>query len=262
MIASGRFETVALDVVYRQAKGSSIISNATSINAGKKQLVYDDHFEVITVDSEQAIQKKVVELMQRHYDPRNIFSAQVLSSTKQGQAGVVELNAALQRICNYRASGSSPNSSIHYGSYGYSVGDKIMMTANNYRAGYFNGDIGVINAINAESLTITFGETVLEISKNNLSDMTLALATTIHKSQGSEFSTVIIALPANPSIMLQRNLLYTAITRAKKNIIIVEERGAIDKAISTVSNTKRTTMLLNRLRVPKCTQEPVIHPFP
>ena len=249
LIASHRFETVTLDVIYRQAKGSSIISNAISINEGTLSLTYDSHFKVITVDNEEQIRDNVKALMQKKYDYRNVFSAQVLSSTKKGPAGTTELNLALQDVCNPQKFSSSENTVMQYGQYKYTVGDKIMMTANNYKVGYFNGDIGTIKAINSMSVTVDINNTAIEISKKNLADMSLALATTIHKSQGSEFSTVIVALPLNPSVMLQRNLLYTAVTRAKMDIVIVAEKGAIEQAVKTISNTNRNTRLLERINL-------------
>jgi exodeoxyribonuclease V alpha subunit len=123
-----------------------------------------------------------------------------------------------------------------------------MMTANNYKTKYFNGDIGVIKAINSESLIVEFHEETLEIFKKDLADMVPAIAITIHKSQGAEYNTVIIALPANPSVMLQRTLLYTAVTRSKKEIIIVAEEGAVEQAVKTLTNVKRNTKLLKRLK--------------
>ena len=248
MIESHRFETVTLDVIYRQAKGSSIIGNALRINEGKTSLVNDKQFTVITVESEQEIQRKIAELMCKKYDPNDIFGAQILSSTKKGEAGTIALNVAMQDICNTQKFFNPEDTTVQYGPYKYSVGDKIMMIANNYKDGYFNGDIGTIRAINSESITVDIDDHAIEVRRKNLCDMTLAIAVTIHKSQGAEFPTVIVALPANPSVMLQRNLLYTAVTRAKKEIIIVEEKGAIEKAINSISNTIRRTHLLEKIK--------------
>ena len=247
LIKSQRFETVTLDVIYRQAKGSSIVSNAISINKGNQAFVHDKHFQIITVNTEEDIQNEIIKLAKEKYVPDDIFALQILSSTKKGEAGTTSLNLALQNICN-PIKITENNSVIQYGSYKYSVGDKVMMTANNYKCRYFNGDMGVIRSIDSDKLFVEFNEEVIEIPKKNLCDMTLALAVTIHKSQGSEYQTVVVSLPANPSIMLQRNLLYTAVTRAKKNIIIIEQSGAIKKAINTLSNTERKTNLLARLK--------------
>lgn len=243
LIKTQRFETVTLDVIYRQAKGSSIVSNAITINKGSRFFVYDTHFQVITVKTEEEIQNKIVELTKEKYVPNDIFALQILSSTKKGAAGTTALNLSLQNICN-PVSNHEHSSVVEYGTYKYNVGDKVMMTANNYKSKYFNGDIGVIRSIDSEKFCVEFNEEMIEVKRENLGDMTLALAVTIHKSQGSEYQTVIVALPANPSIMLQRNLLYTAVTRAKKNIIIVEQAGAISKAVRTLSNTERKTNLL------------------
>ena len=246
MIASDRFETVTLDVIYRQAKDSSIIGNAININNGKPELKYDNYFKLITVGTEEELQKKVIELVKSKYDPNDVYKTQVLSSTKKGLAGTKELNIVLQPLCNPSHLSHSPT--IQYGSYKYAVGDKVMMIANNYKTRYFNGDIGVIRKIGSDSLIVEFHDDTLEIYKRDLGDMVPALAITIHKSQGAEYNTVIIALPSSPSIMLQRTLLYTAVTRSKKEIIIVAEEGAVEQAVKTLTNVKRNTKLLKRLK--------------
>ena len=125
MIDSHRFQTVVLDVIYRQAKGSSIISNALNVNSGKNSFALDSHFSVISVKNEEELQKKVVELMRAKYDPRDVFSVQVLSSTKKGKAGTIELNLALQGECNARNYFDPSGTVIQYGHFRYSVGDKL-----------------------------------------------------------------------------------------------------------------------------------------
>lgn len=246
MIASKRFETVALQTIYRQDEGSSIVSNAIKINEGQTDIITDRSFKVITVPSEQDIQDTIIDLMIEKNDPCDIYKTQVLSSTKKGMAGTKELNITLQPVCNPHK--VSENPIIEYGSFRYSIGDKVMMISNNYTLNYFNGDIGVIRQISDGSITIDLHDDTIVIGKENLCDMVPALAVTVHKSQGGEYNTVILALPSSPSIMLQRNLLYTAVTRAKKEIIIVTQEGAIEQAIQTVSNSKRETKLLKRLR--------------
>ena len=246
MIDSGRFESVTLDVIYRQEGTSAIVTNAARINSGSTSLLNDANFKIISVNSAEEIKEKVKELVGVLNDPKDIFKLQVLSSTKKGAAGTKELNTSLQPICNPRSE-HLDGSVVNYGPYQYCSGDKVMMISNNYKAGYLNGDVGTILHINESSFIVQFPKETLEIGRGDLNDMVPALAITIHKSQGGEYETVIVALPAEPNIMLQRNLLYTAVTRAKKNIIIVEERGAVIKAIKTINNNIRLTNLKERL---------------
>ena len=127
------------------------------------------------------------------------------------------------------------------------VGDKIMMTRNNYNVGYFNGDIGIIKHFNSNEVIVVINGEDVHVPIAMLEDMTLAYATTIHKSQGSEYEVVIIIMPDTPVNMLQRNILYTAVTRARKRVVLVSNDHAIFSSVNTVTSTRRYTMLRQRL---------------
>ena len=117
------------------------------------------------------------------------------------------------------------------------------MTQNNYEAGYFNGDMGVIKQISASTVTVMLENKEITVKKHELGDMALSYCISIHKSQGSEFENVCIVLPENPQNMLKRNLLYTGVTRAKKKCIILEQQGCISKCVNTIEKGNRTTRL-------------------
>jgi exodeoxyribonuclease V alpha subunit len=176
------------------------------------------------------------------YDPTKPFNMQILCSAKKGEAGVYNLNRQIQSIVN------SNEEKVQYDFFSYRIGDKIMMIKNNYDAGYVNGDIGIITEIEDKTFTVDLlGVGELTLSKSLLCDMTLAYASTIHKSQGSEYDTVIVSLPKDPSNMLKRNLLHTAITRAKNRIVIITQNGAIDVAVKRCDNINRNTSVLDKL---------------
>ena len=244
LISSQLFEVNELDVVYRQTNGSRIICNAQSINKGNHELRLGDDFNIIEVGTEKEIHDKIVDLVSSYYDSRDPYKIQVLSSTKKGDAGTIKLNEALQNICN---GGYDTERKVGYGTSQYRVGDKVIMTKNNYEVGYVNGDIGIVSDISPDGMVVDIGGEEINISKGLLNDVSLSYAMTIHKSQGSEYPVVIISLPQNPSIMLKRNLIYTAVTRAKKRVIIVTQHGTIDKAIDCIDNSMRKTMLKEKL---------------
>lgn len=241
LIGSGMFEVNALDIVYRQANGSKIIQNASFINTGMHSIEEGKDFTLIEASNDVQMHDIISKLVASRFDAADPYKLQVLSSTKKGAAGTVKLNMTIQSICNRTPA------RFGSGAYQYKVGDKIMMTRNNYELGYYNGDIGIIKSINSEGVTVILNGAEVNIRRGLLSDMVLSYAMTIHKSQGSEYHTVIIALPANPSVMLKRNLLYTAVTRAKSEVIIVYEKGAIDTAIDGIDNAKRRTMLKEKV---------------
>lgn len=246
IIECGIIETNKLDVVYRQAAESGITQNAISVNNGSTSLTKKDDFDISVVKNHLDISNKICEIVKDCYDVRNPFSVQVLSSTKKGDAGTIALNKKLQQICNPQKEESELD-------YTFKRGDKIMMFRNNYEIGYVNGDTGTILEITPNEIIVDIkGTGKLSIPKTNMSDISLAYSVTIHKSQGSEFDTVIISLPNSPISILKRNLLYTAITRAKKKVIIVTQTGVIEHTINTLDTELRQTDILDKLiPVPK-----------
>ena len=179
-------------------------------------------------------------------DPKNI---QVLSATKQRYAGTENLNILLRDIIN---PDREFNNGLSVGSMYYRPGDKVMQMVNNYQPeeigvekaeGIYNGDMGFIESIDPKNKTIDirFDNRVIRYREDNLFDFSLAYATTIHKSQGSEFDTLVIALPKGYG--LTRNMLYTAVTRAKKYVVIISTRKTIAMMINDYHHEERNTLL-------------------
>ncbi|HEX8407596.1 MAG TPA: ATP-binding domain-containing protein, partial [Thermoanaerobaculia bacterium] len=161
---------------------------------------------------------------------------------RPGVAGVDELNRLLQRTLNPSSQGGQR---IQRGTQWLTPGDKVMQTQNNYDKEVFNGDVGIVRDVDAEEdlLTVDFDGFVVEYSGTEIDQVMLAYATTVHKAQGSEFPCVVIPIVGAHSIMLQRNLLYTAVTRGQKFVILVGEEYAIRRAVQNASGTKRWTRL-------------------
>lgn len=238
MIKSNRIPVERLIKTYRQAADSNIIKNAAAINNGYDALYAADDFEIYQT---KTVSDKVVELVKQYHKSDDLFYAQILSPTHKGDGGVMEINKRLQEELN---PGNIPT--LNYGRNNkFKLGDKIIMTKNNIEKGYFNGDVGYIADVGNDSLTVKIQDQEIQLTHSNLDDVKLAYSMTIHKSQGSEFPVVIIALPN--SLMLKRNLLYTAVTRAKKKVIIVQQSGAISTSVHRNEVGKRNTTLVKKL---------------
>ena len=168
---------------------------------------------------------------------------QVLAPLQRGQTGTVNLNLALQEALNPEGAG------IRRSGYVFRVNDKVMQIRNNYDKEVFNGDIGIIERVNLEdhTLIIDFDGRNIEYESTELDELVLAYATTIHKAQGSEYQIVVMPLLMEHYIMLQRNLVYTGITRAKKVLVIVGTKKALAYSVNNLTVTKRNTMLKERL---------------
>lgn len=240
LIESGRFETVRLDVNYRQSNDKGlIVRNANTVNSGRADIECGPDFEIRYCDNEAQIQKCAIELLKN--DPKQT----VLTTVRKGAAGTEELNSKLQPIINK----TTTKGWTHNGCT-YKEGDVILMNRNNYKAGYVNGDIGIVRAAANGHIVAQFGDDRKDLSADSLSDISLAYAMTIHKAQGSEFDSVVIVLPLSAPNMLVRNLLYTAITRAKKKVTIITQHGAIENAVQRISDANRQSSL-QELLAPK-----------
>jgi exodeoxyribonuclease V alpha subunit len=272
VINTNLFEFVQLDVIYRQKKDSKIISFADCIKNGdidefikdgkyKKVRVNDEvigitaahgskDLQLIGVSSDKNISDIIIDKVEntflnsssKHF-VNDILDIQILSSTKKGIAGTVELNKNLHNIFNKDVCGECNAHNYFF------VGDKVMLTENNYDIGYCNGDIGIITEINTTKNTITvkINEENIEIPHQNIKDIVLSYANTIHKSQGSEYDYVIVALPKEPVSILQRNLIYTAITRAKKYVAVIYEDDALQVSVDKNKVLNRKTNLKNKI---------------
>lgn len=248
IIRSQKIPAIRLDEIFRQAQTSMIIQNAHIINAGRlpdlrKQ--YSD-FVFYELNDDTSITQKILDLCTKDL-PHESFDVlkdvQVLSPMHRFLCGVENLNLMLQERLNPKKN----QDELKYSSQTFRVGDKVMHIRNNYQKNVFNGDIGFIQDINNEKLTVDYFDHIVTYEKNELNELTLAYASSVHKSQGSEYKVVIIPLSTSHYIMLQRNLLYTAITRAKQKVIIIGSKKALMTAIQSNRTQKRYTLLAERL---------------
>lgn len=248
IIRSQKIPAIRLDEIFRQAQTSMIIQNAHIINAGRlpdlrKQ--YSD-FVFYELNDDTSITQKILDLCTKdlpHEGFDVLKDVQILSPMHRFLCGVENLNLMLQEQLNPKKN----QDELKYSSQTFRVGDKVMHIRNNYQKNVFNGDIGFIQDINNEKLIVDYFDHIVTYEKNELNELTLAYASSVHKSQGSEYKVVIIPLSTSHYIMLQRNLLYTAITRAKQKVIIVGSKKALMTAIQSNRTQKRYTLLAERL---------------
>ena len=250
IIESGVVPVISLTKIYRQALTSLIVLNSHKINEGELPDLTcnsnSDFFFIEENDPEKAVEKIVklcVERIPKFYKVNPIYDVQVLSPMKKGVLGTDNLNKVLQSKLN------SNGPYLKFGSTIYRIGDKVMQIKNNYDKEVFNGDMGIISGIdeNKEFLEVEFDSKIITYSTSELEEIVLSYACTIHKSQGGEYPIAIIALSSSHFMMLQRNLLYTGVTRAKKVCIIIGERSAISRAVRNNTAKKRYTYLSERL---------------
>ena len=248
IIRSQKIPAIRLDEIFRQAQTSMIIQNAHIINAGRlpdlrKQ--YSD-FVFYELNDDTSITQKILDLCTKdlpHEGFNVLKDVQVLSPMHRFLCGVENLNLMLQEQLNPKKN----QDELKYSSQTFRVGDKVMHIRNNYQKNVFNGDIGFIQDVNNEKLTVDYFDHIVTYEKNELNELTLAYASSVHKSQGSEYKVVIIPLSTSHYIMLQRNLLYTAITRAKQKVIIIGSKKALMTAVQSNRTQKRYTLLAERL---------------
>lgn len=249
IIDSCRFPVIRLNRIFRQAKESRIIMNAHRINGGRMPDLSNgkdtDFFFLTKEEPEQAL-GEIVELVKNRL-PRFYkvpFSAiQVLTPMQRGVVGATNLNLALQEALNPSGDG------LRRSGFVFRPGDKVMQIRNNYDKEIFNGDIGRIASVDMteRTLSVDFDGRSVEYDSMELDELAHAYATTIHKAQGSEYPIVVMPVLMNHYVMLQRNLIYTGITRAKKVLVIVGTRKALAYGVGNVTVTKRNTMLRERL---------------
>ena len=241
LIKSGVIDYVMLTEVFRQAGDSPIVSNAYLINEGNPNIVCDKSFQVFKCNTEEEAKEIVIEEVFSYWNNQKPFDVQVLTPSHKGVLGVGNLNKEVQSIVNNTSGG------YIFGNTTFKVGDKVITLRNNYDKGYFNGDIGTVSAITDCGINIVIGKNEIEFSREDIDDVSLANAITIHKSQGSEYATAIVVLPASPKVMLVRNLLYTAITRGKENVILVCVGDSLKIATAVTETGTRMTALAERL---------------
>lgn len=269
IIDSEAFDVVRLTKIYRQAENSHIVRNAHKINAGELITLDNknrDFFFFEKPDIRQVMGALIylVRTKLPEYLRISPFDVQVLSPMRKGELGVDHMNEVLQ----YYLNPASPEKAEREGRFGvFREGDKVMQIKNNYKLewkitnrkgfsieeglGVFNGDLGVIKQINsfAERVTVVFDENrEVEYPFSGLDELELAYAITIHKSQGSEYPAVVIPLLSGPGILCNRNLLYTAITRAQRCVAIVGRQAMVEQMIHNETQQKRYSGLADWLR--------------
>jgi exodeoxyribonuclease V alpha subunit len=255
IIASGAVPVVELNEIFRQARQSSIIVNAHRINGGMLPLFkasenqLDDFYFIEKDDPEEALQV-ILDLVSERIPKRFRFDRcddiQVLTPMHKGSVGAVNLNTQLQGLLNPNQQG------ITRWGRDFRVGDKVMQVRNNYDKDVYNGDIGRITGIDleAQEVTISFDGRAVGFDFTDLDEIVLAYAVSIHKAQGSQYPVVIIPVLTQHYVLLQRNLIYTAVTRGRKLVVMVGSKKALAIAVKNNKTQLRHTRLSTRLSLP------------
>ncbi len=269
LIDSGRFSTIYLKKIFRQAEESDIVMNAHRIHDGQAPVLDNKSkdFFFLERNDPNVIYKHMVQLIRDKlpsYVDAGPFDIQVLTPMKKGALGAQQLNLILQEYLNPPEEGKKEHT---YGEHVFREGDKVMQIRNNYQAtweivgkyniavdsgmGVFNGDMGVIKEINeySQDLIVEFDEKKrVRYPFADLDELELSYAITIHKSQGSEYPAVIMPLLGGPRMLLNRNLLYTAVTRAKNTVCILGSSQTVMTMVSNEQQLRRYTGLKDRIR--------------
>ena len=264
LLESGRFATVRLNEIFRQAQQSLIVTNAHAINRGEMPRldVKDNDFFFLPRESDREIAATVAQLYQirlpRTYGEMAVHGTQVICPSRKGETGTENLNMVLQSALNPPA----PHKREHrFRELTFREGDRVMQTRNNYDVewersdgttgtGIFNGDIGTVEKIHPsdENLEITFDDRRVTYEFSMLDELEMAYAITVHKSQGSEYPIVILPMGSAAPMLLSRNLLYTAVTRAQCMVILVGRREILQEMLSNNRQSMRYTGLVQWLR--------------
>jgi exodeoxyribonuclease V alpha subunit len=251
VIASGEVPTVRLTQIFRQAEGSLIVRNAHRIHDGEPPETAtgpDGEFFVIERKTPESAAETILESVVRRIparfglDPKT--QVQVLTPMHKGDVGAVVLNERLQQALN------PVGPSVTRGQRTLRLGDKVMQLKNDYDREVYNGDVGYISAIDdvERTVMVRFDDRDVAYEEGDLDELTLAYATSIHKSQGSEYPAVVVPLLTQHYVMLSRNLLYTAVTRGKKLVVLIADPRAVALALGETRREERRTYLAERLR--------------
>lgn len=249
LIDSKKIPVIRLTRIFRQAQTSRIVMSAHAINQGRFPDISNgketDFFFIQQEDAEKTageIVNLVKNRLPKAYSQKT-SQIQVLTPMQRGVVGAANLNMALQNALN-----PSPTA-LNRGGYSFRQGDRVMQLRNNYDKEVFNGDLGYIESVDTEerTLMVNFEDRLVEYEASELDELTLAYATTIHKSQGSEYPIVVMPVLMTHYVMLQRNLIYTGITRAKKICVLIGSKKALSFAIRNMSVLKRNSKLKERL---------------
>ena len=248
IISSKVISTVQLTEIFRQAATSNIITNAHRVNHGilpNMQITREESdFYFVEAEHGDDIINKIITMVKdripKKFNLNPVQDIQLLCPMQRGGAGARSLNIELQKVLNP----NHTNGIVKFGQI-FAIGDKIMQTENNYDKEVYNGDIGIIKAINEQDqeIIINFYNRDVTYDYTDLDQITLAYATTIHKSQGSEYPAVIIPITMQSYMMLRRNLIYTAITRGKKLVVIIGQKKALAMAVKDTTSSHRYSKL-------------------
>ena len=233
LINCGVVPTFRLNTIFRQAEQSSIIYNSQIINDGKADLKESEDFEIIKKSSSDELLEEIRNISDRENSMTDAYKFQILSPTKKGNLGIDSINNLIQEM------------TITERKTKINTGDKVIFTKNNYENGYLNGDVGFVKSKSKTDMTVTVNGEDITITKELFEDVSLAYGITIHKSQGSEYETVLVVLPNYVPKMLQKKLIYTAVTRAKKKVYLLIQDEALDIAVSDVNAKSRKTGLID-----------------
>lgn len=250
IIESERVPVVRLTRIFRQAQGSRIIMNAHRINKGEPVDMRggkDSDFFFAKEETNEGIVERLVKYctvnLPKYYQVDALRDIQVLTPMQRGVTGAANLNQILQQAMN------PEGPALRRGGTQYRLRDKVMQIRNDYDKEVFNGDIGTVVRVDLEDreLVVNFDGREISYDVTELDELTLAYATTIHKAQGSEYPIVVMPFSMSHFVMLQRNLLYTGVTRAKKVLVLIGEKKAVYYAIKNEKTTERNTKLAGRL---------------
>jgi len=253
IIRSGKFTVVTLTEIFRQARESMIVVNAHRVNQGQLPVLKEidkpekADFQFIQEEDPEKILQNILDLcsekIPREFRFHPLREIQVLAPMHKGIIGIANLNIELQKRLNPGQSG------ITRGAWNLRIGDKVMQIVNNYDKDVFNGDIGWISKIDPEEreVVIEFDGRLIPYDYSDLDEVVLAYAVSVHKSQGSEYPVVILPVVTQHYMLLQRNLIYTGITRAKKLVIMIGTKKALAIAIRNNKPQRRYTLLSERL---------------
>lgn len=265
IIASGAFNVVCLNEVFRQSEESRIITNAHRINMGEMPEISSKgtDFFFLERQSDEATARTVCDLvtarLPKTYGKNVVEKIQIITPSRRGEAGTENLNMMLQYALNPPSPSKSEKKSRNFV---FRAGDRVMQTKNNYQIewytssndagfGVFNGDIGVIESVDEENelVTVNFDDKRYDYEYSMLDELEHAYAITVHKSQGSEYPVVIIPLYHCAPMLQSRNLLYTAVTRAAQMVILVGDRGVLKNMVENDYHADRCTMLRRMIAV-------------
>ena len=251
LIKSGTVPSTKLDFIFRQDTSGLIVTNAHHVNAGEPLEIRqgETDFYFMRCEDPQTCVQRAIEFMMtripRKFGMDPLADVQVLVPMRKNVLGTDNLNVELQKALNPHGD------AIVRGGTMFRTGDRVMQLRNNYDKDVYNGDVGFVKAVNSDdrSMVVTFDGRPVRYDGGDLDELVLAYATTIHKSQGSEYPAVIVIMHTQHYVMLQRNLLYTAITRGRKLVLLMGVPYAIDQAIKTNTVRERRTSLADKLKV-------------